>query len=66
MSEKALQAARVEILKTLREHYSEFSVEEAQALADELLDAIDWDNPALMHKGISWITLFYMNNRKVS
>ena len=34
---------------------------QAEVLAKELVDKIDWNNPALMHKGISWIAKNYIN-----
>ena len=63
MSEKALQIAQVEILKTIKSLYPNFSDDEAMQLSFELLETIDWKNPALMHKGISWITRFFLQNR---
>ena len=63
MSEKALQFAKDEILRTITAHFSDISEQEAIRLSDELLDVIDWSNPALMHKSISWITKSYLKNR---
>ena len=61
MSEKALLIAKEEILRVIQANRHKLSYEEAVELAEQLLVAIDWDNPALMHKGIEWITLFYLN-----
>lgn len=61
MSEKALLIAKEEILRVIQANRPKLSYEEAVELAEQLLEAIDWDNPALMHKGIEWITLFYLN-----
>lgn len=63
MSEKALQVAKDEILRTIKAHITNISEQEAIRLSDELLDVIDWNNPALMHKSISWITKSYLQNR---
>lgn len=63
MSEKALQIAQIEILKTIKNLYPDFSDGEAMQLSLELLEIIDWKNPALMHKGIPWITRFFLQNR---
>lgn len=61
MSEKALLIAKEEILRVIQANRPKLSYEEAVELAEQLLETIDWDNPALMHKGIEWITLFYLN-----
>lgn len=63
MSEKALQIAQIEILKTIKSLYPDLSDREAVQLSLELLETIDWKNPALMHKGISWITRFFLQDR---
>lgn len=38
------------------------TIEEAKAtqIADEIINLIDWDNSALMHKGLSWMTKNYL------
>lgn len=63
MSEKVLQVAKDEILRTIKTHYTAIPEQEALQLSEELLNAIDWNNPALMHKSISWITHFYLRKR---
>ena len=63
MSEKALKLAKDEILRAIQSTYSDISTDEAQSLSEELLDAIDWDNSALMHKSIAWITKFYLQRK---
>lgn len=66
MSEKALQIAKEQIVRTIKMYNSDISSEEALRLSEELLNVIDWNNPALMHKSISWITRFYLHNRVVA
>ena len=66
MSEKALQIAKEQIVRTIKMYNSDISSEEALRLSEELLKVIDWNNPALMHKSISWITRFYLQNRVVA
>lgn len=63
MSEKVLQVAKDEIIRTIKVHCAGISDEEALRLSAELLGAIDWNNPALMHKSISWITKAFLHNR---
>ena len=38
------------------------TIEEANAtqIADEIVNLIDWNNSALMHKGLSWMTKNYL------
>lgn len=66
MSDKVLQVAKNEILRTIKTHYTEISDEDALRLSDELLEVIDWNNPALMHKSISWITRSYLQKRVIA
>ena len=61
MSEKALLIAKEEIMRVIQANRPRLSYDEASDLADQLLETIEWDNPALMHKGIEWITVFYLN-----
>jgi hypothetical protein len=63
MSEKAMQIAQLEIINTIRSLYPDLAESEAMQLSLEVLETIDWKNPALMHKGISWITRFFLQNR---
>lgn len=61
MSEKALLIAKEEIMRVIQTNRPRLSYDEASDLADQLLESIEWDNPALMHKGIEWITMFYLS-----
>lgn len=66
MSEMALLLAKEEIIRTVQENYSEDSYDEASKLSEDLIKKIDWDDSALMHKGISWITKSYLNSLKTN
>lgn len=37
-----------------------FEKREAKAMAKEIVKSIDWENEALMHKGMSWIAKNYL------
>lgn len=63
MTEKAIMIARQEMIQTIWQEQPQFSYEEAAQIANQILSQIDWNNSALMHKGISWITRFYLNNQ---
>lgn len=60
MSEKALLLAKEDILNAIWKKKPELSYDEVSELADTILSKVDWDNPALMHKGMEWIALFYL------
>ena len=62
MSEMALLLVKEEIIRTVQENYSEVSYDEASKLSEDLIKKIDWDDSALMHKGIAWITKSYLNS----
>lgn len=66
MSDKALQVAKNEILRAIKTHCAEISDQDALRISEELLEVIDWNNPALMHKSISWITRCYLQKRAVA
>ena len=60
MSEKALLLAREDMIRIILANDAEISYEAATELADRLVKIIDWENPALMHKDMAWITAFYL------
>ena len=62
MSEMALLLAKEEIIRTIQDNYSVVSYDEASKIAEDLIEKIDWDDSALMHKGIAWITKSYLNS----
>lgn len=45
----------------LRFSKGSLSYEESEELAKIVVGKIDWNNSALMHKGISWIAKNYLN-----
>ncbi len=56
MSEKVLLLAREDIIRVLQYELPNLSYEQHFKLANQVLDTVDWDNPAQMHKGLTWIT----------
>lgn len=65
MNEKSLRIARNSILLEVQMNYPNFQRERVDRIADQVLNAIDWDNPALMHKGIAWIVNNYFRKYKL-
>ncbi|MEE0929921.1 MAG: hypothetical protein UIM53_02840 [Acutalibacteraceae bacterium] len=65
--EKFLKLARREIADELVFFSEDVKEDEAAQIANELVEKIDWNNKALMHKGFSWIAIRYLerNGRKV-
>lgn len=61
VGEKALLIAKEEIMRVVQEKRPSKSYEEALETTEQILSSIDWENPALMHKDIEWIALFYLN-----
>lgn len=41
----------------------EMNLDEASRLARNTISKIDWKNSALMHKGMSWIAKYVMENQ---
>ena len=48
-------------MRVIQANQPQQSYETVSQIADQLLEAIEWDNPALMHKSIEWITMLYLN-----
>lgn len=66
MSEKALQLALETIKDVYRFDFPEFSEEQINTLAQEALAAIDWNDPALMHKDLKWIARRFLKHKGIS
>lgn len=37
----------------------------ANGIAEEILQTVDWNNSALMHKGFSWMAKNYLTQQKI-
>jgi hypothetical protein len=60
---KVIEYAQEQISFYFRLFDKSLSVNDIRVLTDDLLSQIDWDNPALMHKGYSWMVKTYLNKR---
>ncbi len=56
MSEKSLQLARDRVAKIILFELPETSEQKAENMAKQIVAEIDWNNEALMHKDLTWIT----------
>ena len=63
MSEKALLAAMQHIKKVYLRKDPQLSDAQAECMAKDAVASIDWDNPALMHKDLTWIANDIYNRR---
>ncbi len=55
MTERGVQYALREIKKHFDEKYPDLLDDQTESMAREVIDAVDWENSALMHKGLRWI-----------
>lgn len=65
MSDEFLQFAKREIEKCIIELNGNIGNEQADSIAGNLVNLIDWSNSALMHKGIRHITSSYMKQNNL-
>lgn len=64
MSEKALKIAKQRIRQIFIRCKPELSPSQLDSLTDSIIVKIDWDNPALMHKGLKWIAQDFLNSQQ--
>jgi hypothetical protein len=55
MSEKVLTSIRTKIAIIIQEE-TQYTAEQSAKIACNICNAIDWNNSALMHKDLRWIT----------
>jgi len=60
-----LDYAKQQILMNMEQFAPHITVAKKEQFADELTALIDWTNPALMHKGFSWMTLRYLEKNRL-
>ncbi len=58
---KTLQFAHNEAVKVIRQERTQWTAAMAESVGWDILKAIDWNNPALMHKDLKWIIKTYLN-----
>lgn len=57
MSEKSLLIAKEQIIDTIQRNRPEWSYSKTEEIAEQILKSIDWNNIALMHKGLEQIVI---------
>ena len=56
ISEKCLQSFCDKITKIILFELPETSMQKAENMAKQIVAEVDWNNSALMHKDLNWIT----------
>lgn len=65
LTERTLKYAMHQVKSILMEKYPGVAEETAERYAKDIVNVIDWDNWALMHKGLRWITNEATKNLRV-
>ncbi len=60
-SPKVLQIAHADIANRIKQQRPTWTMQMRDAVAWDILRRIDWDNEALMHKSLAWITDYALN-----
>jgi|GEM_PF-2046650 len=60
---KVVDYAQEQISFYFRSFDTSLSENDIQVFTEDLLLQIDWTNPALMHKGYSWMVKTYLNKK---
>ncbi len=62
---KFLESVEKELIVHVKRFVSGIEESKASQIAKEIVDKIDWNNSALMHKGLSWMTKNYLMSKKM-
>jgi len=63
VSEKFIQGATLLLAEEFRRFNSALTLEDSIDLAKYVIPKIDWENEALMHKGLGWIAKNYLYDK---
>jgi hypothetical protein len=55
MSEKFIQGAALMLAEEFKRFNDGLTFEDSVKLSEKVMSRIDWENEALMHKGLGWI-----------
>lgn len=65
MSENVLSVVRQDIMRVIERNYPQLSQETRDSYVEKVLVAIDWNNPALAHKGVASFAKLYLERNLV-
>lgn len=60
-----LQFAKNELFSIVTHLINPIDESKARKISDEIIGKIDWNNSALMHKGLSWMAKNYLIQQKM-
>lgn len=55
-----VEAAEMQVAENVRYYANELSDTRVTEIAKDIVNLIDWNNSALLHKGLSWIAQNYL------
>ena len=61
MSKKFIQGATMLLAEEFRRFNGSLTFEDSVKLSESVMPKIDWENEALMHKGLGWIAKNYVS-----
>lgn len=64
-SKEFLEFAKKELATCIMRFSKNIEENKANGIAEEILQVVDWNSSALMHKGFSWMAKNYLNQQKM-
>lgn len=64
-SKEFLEFAKKELVTCIMRFSKNIKENKANGIAEEILQVVDWNSSALMHKGFSWMAKNYLNQQKM-
>ena len=65
MDREFVEYAEKEMTSCVLNYSNQIEFSKANSIAKDIVKLIDWNNSALMHKGLSWIAKNYMLQNKI-
>lgn len=65
MNSEFIDCAEKEVTFYVKRFMDSMEESKAAQIAKEIVKSIDWNNSALMHKGLSWMTKNYLIQKKM-
>ena len=64
MNKEFFEFAKKELVTCIMRFTKDIEENRANRIAEEILQVVDWNSSALMHKGFSWMAKNYLNQQK--
>lgn len=65
VSNETIESARIELVSIIMRLVNTIEEGKASQIANDIVRLIDWNNSALMHKGLSWMAKNYLIQHNV-